>query len=71
MNNQNKQDNKIKLQRVLFYGRTLEEYLKMFDLDLSLWKDDKILDCPYNSFDLVLSGYLLFCYPKFVSSFLP
>ncbi|MBE9049618.1 class I SAM-dependent methyltransferase [Nostocales cyanobacterium LEGE 11386] len=31
---------------VLFYGRTLPEYLKMFDLDLSIWKDGKVLDCP-------------------------
>ena len=31
--------------KVLFYGRTLQEYIKMFDLDLSLWKGCKILDC--------------------------
>ena len=33
-------------QRVLFYGRTLEEYIKMFNLDLSELKGKKILDCP-------------------------
>ncbi|MGB5597058.1 MAG: hypothetical protein WBM62_23920, partial [Crocosphaera sp.] len=46
MNNKNEQEKKNKLQKVLFYGRTLEEYVKMFDLHLSLWKDCKILDCP-------------------------
>ncbi|MEH2252474.1 class I SAM-dependent methyltransferase [Nostoc sp.] len=30
---------------VLFFGRTLSEYIKIFDLDLSLWKGSKILDC--------------------------
>ena len=30
---------------VLFFGRTLAEYINMFDLDLSLWKGSKILDC--------------------------
>ena len=38
--------NSLQLNRVAFYGRTLSEYLKMFDIDLSLWKDCKILDCP-------------------------
>jgi len=33
-------------EKVLFYGRTLAEYLKMFNLELSRWKDSKILDCP-------------------------
>jgi hypothetical protein len=31
---------------VLFFGRTLLEYITIFDLDLSLWKGSKILDCP-------------------------
>lgn len=32
--------------KVMFFGRTLSEYIKMYDLDLSLWKSGKILDCP-------------------------
>lgn len=32
--------------KVLFFGRTYEDYLKMFDLDVSQWKDCRILDCP-------------------------
>ncbi len=31
---------------VFFYGRTLQEYVKMFDLDLSVCQKYKILDCP-------------------------
>ena len=30
---------------VLFFGRTLTEYVNMFDLDLSSWKGSKVLDC--------------------------
>jgi hypothetical protein len=33
-------------EQVLFYGRTLKEYVNMFDLELSDWKSRKILDCP-------------------------
>ena len=32
--------------QVMFFGRTLSEYVKMYELDLSLWKNGKILDCP-------------------------
>lgn len=38
--------NNIQPERVLFYGRTLQEYIKMFDLELSKWKGCKLLDCP-------------------------
>jgi hypothetical protein len=31
---------------VLFYGRTLKEYVSMFDIELSAWQGCKILDCP-------------------------
>ena len=35
------------LDRVAFYGRTLSEYVKMFDIDdISAFKDYSILDCP-------------------------
>jgi hypothetical protein len=34
------------LDRVVFFGRTLSEYVKFFDLDLSQWQGCKILDCP-------------------------
>lgn len=33
-------------ERVLFYGRTLQEYVKMFALELSDWHGCKLLDCP-------------------------
>ncbi|RUR80812.1 class I SAM-dependent methyltransferase [Chlorogloeopsis fritschii PCC 9212] len=36
----------IQLDRVVFFGRTLSEYTKFFDLDLSQWEGCKILDCP-------------------------
>lgn len=34
------------LDRLSFCGRTLGEYLKIFDLDLTEWRGKKILDCP-------------------------
>jgi hypothetical protein len=34
------------LDRLSFFGRTLGEYLKIFDLDLIEWRGKKILDCP-------------------------
>ena len=34
------------LDRVVFFGRTLSEYVKFFDLDLSQWQKCQILDCP-------------------------
>ena len=39
-------DSHIQLDRVAFYGRTLAEYLKIFDLDLQSWQGGTILDCP-------------------------
>ena len=36
----------INLDRVVFIGRSLSEYIWMFNLDLSNFKDLKILDCP-------------------------
>ncbi|WP_017319022.1 class I SAM-dependent methyltransferase [Mastigocladopsis repens] len=38
--------NGIQLDRVVFFGRTLSEYVKFFNLDLSHWQSSKILDCP-------------------------
>lgn len=37
---------RIQLDRVVFYGRTLAEYVKIFDLDLPSWRSCTILDCP-------------------------
>lgn len=37
-------DDRFKLQRVAFFGRTLAEYLKMFSLDLAELRGRKILD---------------------------
>lgn len=36
----------LQLDRVAFYGRTLSEYLRIFDINLSSLKGCKILDCP-------------------------
>ncbi len=36
----------IQLDCVAFYGRTLAEYVKIFDLDLPSWRGCSILDCP-------------------------
>ncbi|MBD2457404.1 class I SAM-dependent methyltransferase [Nostoc sp. FACHB-87] len=36
----------LQLDRIVFLGRTLSEYVKFFDLDLSQWQTAKILDCP-------------------------
>ncbi len=37
---------RLELDKVVFIGRTLSEYVKFFDLDLSSWRGCKILDCP-------------------------
>lgn len=39
-------NNSFKLDRVAFYGRTLEEYKLYFDLDMDSLKGVKTLDCP-------------------------
>ncbi|MBU7583005.1 MAG: class I SAM-dependent methyltransferase [Nostoc sp. TH1S01] len=46
MNFANSINDAIQLDRVVFLGRTLSEYVKFFDLDLSQWQKAKILDCP-------------------------
>lgn len=46
MTEQSNNSNTYAPQQVLFYGRTLKEYVKMFDLELSVCKGYKILDCP-------------------------
>ena len=49
MNNMIKESNNHKIiqpENVLFYGRTLQEYIKMFALELSKYQGCKILDCP-------------------------
>lgn len=40
------QSNKLDLERIIFIGRTFEEYLDMFSLSLEKLKGKKILDCP-------------------------
>lgn len=37
---------KLEIERVIFIGRTYEEYLSMFDLNLDELEGRKILDCP-------------------------
>ena len=46
MKESNNSPDGVQLDRIVLVGRTLSEYLKFFDLDLSLWKECKILDCP-------------------------
>jgi hypothetical protein len=45
-----KQDNNqvagLQLERIVFIGRTLAEYVQFFDLNLSEWENSRILDCP-------------------------
>ncbi|MFN8373918.1 MAG: methyltransferase domain-containing protein [Anaerolineae bacterium] len=36
----------LKLDRIAFYGRTLAEYVRMYDLDLLALRGKKVLDCP-------------------------
>jgi ubiquinone/menaquinone biosynthesis C-methylase UbiE len=41
-----KMEKKFNLDRIVFVGRSYDEYMKMFDLDLKYLKNKKILDCP-------------------------
>jgi hypothetical protein len=47
----------IQLDRVAFYGRTLSEYLKIFDLDLPSWRGCSILDCPAGASSFVAEAH--------------
>jgi ubiquinone/menaquinone biosynthesis C-methylase UbiE len=58
---------------VLFFGRTLAEYVNMFDLDLSLWKGSKVLDCAAGSASFVaeanqLGIHAIGCDPLYANS---
>lgn len=44
---------RLDLERILFVGRTLSEYVKFVDLDLSSLKGWTILDCPSGPSSLV------------------
>jgi hypothetical protein len=46
MNSDFRIPDRLDLERILFVGRTLSEYVKFFDLDLSSLKGWTILDCP-------------------------
>jgi hypothetical protein len=48
---------RIQLDRVAFYGRTLAEYLKIFDIDLSCWRGCSILDCPAGASSFVAEAH--------------
>lgn len=41
-----KQSTKLELERIIFIGRTFEEYMKMFSLSAEELKGKRILDCP-------------------------
>ncbi|WP_323703493.1 hypothetical protein [Mammaliicoccus sp. Dog046] len=45
MTNKN-HDTKLSIDRIIFIGRTYEEYLSMFNLRVEELKNKKILDCP-------------------------
>jgi hypothetical protein len=47
----------IQLDRVVFFGRILSEYVKFFDLDLSQWQKCKILDCPSGAASFVAEAH--------------
>ena len=49
---------RIQLDRVAFYGRTLAEYLRIFDLDLPSWRDCTILDCPAGASSFVAETHV-------------
>ena len=58
---------------VLFFGRTLAEYVNIFDLDLSFWKKSKILDCAAGSASFVaeankLGIHAIGCDPLYANS---
>ena len=40
------QSTKLDLERIIFIGRTFEEYLDMFSLSVEELKGKRILDCP-------------------------
>jgi len=40
---------KLELDRVIFIGRTFEEYIDMFSLDIEELKGLRVLDCPWRS----------------------
>lgn len=44
--NEELKSTELEIERVIFIGRTYEEYLSMFDLNLADLEDRKILDCP-------------------------
>ena len=41
-----KMEKKLNLDNIVLIGRSFNEYMKIFDLDLDYLKDKKILDCP-------------------------
>lgn len=49
---------RIQLDRVAFYGRTLGEYLRIFDLDLESWQGRSILDCPAGASSFVAEAHV-------------
>jgi hypothetical protein len=39
-------EKKFNIDKIVFIGRSYDEYMKMFDLDLNYLKEERILDCP-------------------------
>ncbi len=48
----------IQLDRVVFYGHTFAEYLRMFDLSLQSWRDDTVLDCSAGASSFVAEAHV-------------
>ena len=59
LNNKNIADERsvLNLYRVVFIGRSFSEYIWMFNLDVSNFKDLNILDCPSGASSFVAEAY--------------
>jgi hypothetical protein len=67
---------RIQLDRVAFYGRTLAEYMRIFDLNLQSWRDCTILDCPAGASSFVAEAHVqgiraMACDPLYGSDIMP
>ncbi|MFC0470693.1 SAM-dependent methyltransferase [Halalkalibacter kiskunsagensis] len=50
------EETKLELERIIFIGRTFEEYLDMFSLTVQELKEKKILDCPAGACSFTAMG---------------
>lgn len=52
----NKQSTKLDIDRIIFIGRTFDEYVDMFNLQIENLKSKKILDCPAGACSFAVLG---------------